>query len=157
MKYITKFTDHTAYTAAESSLVEPNVSYCVNENEVHYKPIEPPTPNPLYYRTISVNLDGEENQLNVVVDSIGRLVLIEGSNYSGTYIIYQYDYSPPSEWYRVGDPEWVDAIVAVAESTIVTSGELVGEHRENLVFTIDNIECVNYSTRGILTPSPQAL
>ena len=42
MKYITKFTDHAAYTAAESSLVEPNVSYCVNENEVHYKPIVPP-------------------------------------------------------------------------------------------------------------------
>ena len=39
MKYITKFTDHAAYSAAESSLVEPNVSYCVNENEVHYKPI----------------------------------------------------------------------------------------------------------------------
>ena len=38
MKYITKFTDHAAYTAAESSLVEPNVSYCVNENEVHYNP-----------------------------------------------------------------------------------------------------------------------
>lgn len=47
MKYITKFENHAAYSAAESSLVEPNVSYCVNENEVHYKPIMPtPTRTP---------------------------------------------------------------------------------------------------------------
>ena len=42
MKYITKFTNHTAYTAAESGLTLPNVSLCVQENEVHYNPYVDP-------------------------------------------------------------------------------------------------------------------
>ena len=36
--YLTKFENNAAYSAAESSLILPNVSYCVSENEVHYKP-----------------------------------------------------------------------------------------------------------------------
>ena len=39
MKYIKKFENHAAYEAAESSLILPNVSLCVNEDEVHYNPI----------------------------------------------------------------------------------------------------------------------
>jgi hypothetical protein len=38
MKYIRKFENHAAYEAAESGLILPNVSLCVSENEVHYKP-----------------------------------------------------------------------------------------------------------------------
>jgi hypothetical protein len=42
MKYIKKFENHAAYTAAESWLILPNVSLCVSENEVHYNPyVEP--------------------------------------------------------------------------------------------------------------------
>ena len=41
MKYLKLFENHTAYEAAESGLILPNVSYCVNENEVHYKPYDP--------------------------------------------------------------------------------------------------------------------
>ena len=41
MKYLKKFENHAAY-AAESGLILPNVSLCVQENEVHYNPI----PNP---------------------------------------------------------------------------------------------------------------
>ena len=41
MIYLRKFENHAAYEAAESSLVLPNVSLCVNENEVHYNPIPP--------------------------------------------------------------------------------------------------------------------
>jgi hypothetical protein len=44
MKYLKKFENHAAYEAAESSLILPNVSLCVNENEVHYNPSTPPTP-----------------------------------------------------------------------------------------------------------------
>lgn len=40
--YLTKFENHAAYAAAESNLAQPNVSYCVNENEVHYKPFVDP-------------------------------------------------------------------------------------------------------------------
>ena len=42
MKYLKKFENHTAYTAAESSLILPNVSLCVQENEVHYNPYVDP-------------------------------------------------------------------------------------------------------------------
>ena len=35
MKYIKKFSSHTDYAQAE--LNSPNVSYCVEQNEVHYK------------------------------------------------------------------------------------------------------------------------
>ena len=42
MKYLKKFENHQAYTAAESGLILPNVSLCVQENEVHYKPIPDP-------------------------------------------------------------------------------------------------------------------
>ena len=38
MKYIREFENHAAYEAAESGLILPNVSLCVNENEVHYTP-----------------------------------------------------------------------------------------------------------------------
>lgn len=44
MKYLKKFENNSAYEAAEGSLILPNVSLCVNENDVHYKPI-PPTPS----------------------------------------------------------------------------------------------------------------
>ena len=42
MKYIREFENHAAYTAAESGLILPNVSLCVNENEVHYNPYVDP-------------------------------------------------------------------------------------------------------------------
>ena len=42
MKYIKVFNEHTAYTEykASGNMIKPNVSHCVNENEVHYNPIE---------------------------------------------------------------------------------------------------------------------
>lgn len=46
MKYIKEFSNHAAYTAytASAEFVTPNVSYCNEENEVHYNPYVPPTP-----------------------------------------------------------------------------------------------------------------
>lgn len=43
MIYLRKFDNHAAYEAAESSLILPNVSLCVNENEVHYNPYADPS------------------------------------------------------------------------------------------------------------------
>lgn len=43
MIYLKKFDNHAAYEAAESSLILPNVSLCVNENEVHYNPYVDPS------------------------------------------------------------------------------------------------------------------
>ena len=42
MKYLKKFENHTAYEAAESGLILPNVSLCVQENDVHYNPFVDP-------------------------------------------------------------------------------------------------------------------
>ena len=44
MKYIREFENHSqyqTYTADTSNFILPNVSLCVQENEVHYKPIDP--------------------------------------------------------------------------------------------------------------------
>lgn len=38
LKYIKQFANHTAYQSAESNLDKPNVSLCVQEDEVHYNP-----------------------------------------------------------------------------------------------------------------------
>lgn len=42
MIYLKKFETQAAYEAAESSLILPNVSLCVQENEVHYNPFVDP-------------------------------------------------------------------------------------------------------------------
>ena len=42
MKYLRKFGNHAAYEASESGLILPNVSLCVQENEVHYNPYVDP-------------------------------------------------------------------------------------------------------------------
>ena len=36
MKYLKRFENHRAYEAAETSLILPNVSLCIQEHEVHY-------------------------------------------------------------------------------------------------------------------------
>ena len=41
MKYVTKFETQAAYTAAEGSLILPNVSLIAETNGVSYKPVEP--------------------------------------------------------------------------------------------------------------------
>ena len=44
MKYIKKFDTHAEYEAAQSGLILPNVSFCVDTpNEVHYNPYVEPT------------------------------------------------------------------------------------------------------------------
>lgn len=48
MKYLKKFATDAAYQAAESGLILPNVSLCVQENHVHYNPTTPPAPQHEY-------------------------------------------------------------------------------------------------------------
>ena len=40
--FLKKFDNHTEYEEARQNLILPNVSYCVNENEVHYNPFVDP-------------------------------------------------------------------------------------------------------------------
>ena len=46
--YLKKFETQTAYEAAESSLILPNVSLTVDNNTVHYNPSSPTPPTPSY-------------------------------------------------------------------------------------------------------------
>jgi hypothetical protein len=39
-QYLKLFTNHSAYSQAESSLDRPNVSHCISENHVHYNPTD---------------------------------------------------------------------------------------------------------------------
>ena len=80
MKYIKKFPQHSNYQAfisgGEEGVDLPNVSYCENENEVHYNPIQ--SNNEIWYTssngnivTLSFNsttpfLDAEENDIAIV-------------------------------------------------------------------------------------------
>lgn len=61
-KYLTIFGSHSQYVEPE---VKPNVSYCIQEDEVHYNPL---VPN-LYYRTVNsykvlCNNEGQIYRLN---------------------------------------------------------------------------------------------
>lgn len=38
MRYLKLFNEHSGYTEAMQTLEAPNVSHCVGENHVHYKP-----------------------------------------------------------------------------------------------------------------------
>lgn len=42
MKYLKKFANHSAYNSAKDGLALPNVSHCVQENDVHYNPAPDP-------------------------------------------------------------------------------------------------------------------
>jgi hypothetical protein len=39
MKYLKLFASHSDYNTAKNNLDRPNVSHCINENEVHYNPL----------------------------------------------------------------------------------------------------------------------
>lgn len=52
-KYLKKFDTHAEYEEARQNLILPNVSYCEDNNEVHYNPIVPPS------RVIKCTIDVE--------------------------------------------------------------------------------------------------
>ena len=53
-KYLTEFINHTAYEAVESGLTLPNVSYCVEENDVYYKELEEDDYSQKYFTLIAI-------------------------------------------------------------------------------------------------------
>ena len=66
MKYLKKFENHSAYEAAQSGLILPNVSLCVQENEVHYNPS---SPTPPFFCKIISEYSGE-----IDIDGSGELI-----------------------------------------------------------------------------------
>ena len=97
MKYIKEFENHAAYEAAESGLILPNVSLCVNENEVHYNPYVDPyaghayvdlgLPSGTKWATMNVGATSETEYGNYYQYGKGaaQYAATSGdSNYSGT-------------------------------------------------------------------------
>jgi len=70
-EYLTLFSSHTAYESAVDTLKKPNVSYCQQEDEVHYNPLEPAVLTVVYNHT-----DASE--------PLDLIMLYEGSGDSGT-------------------------------------------------------------------------
>ena len=132
--YLKLFEEHTDYeTYIEGQdVVLPNVSYCEDNNEVHYNPIEPPLPNIAFKRsngsgqTFVVNNSGQ-----AIVPNNGYGIIIQGNGtyYSGS----DPDSMIPSDWGRF-TPE--------------TSN---WQGNTNFSFTIGNTEyvCIN----GSMTPA----
>ena len=72
-KYLKKFENEAAYTAAENNLATPNVALCVSENEVKYKPIGPTPPTPSL-SVVAVYNDEEEVELPYYDDSTAPII-----------------------------------------------------------------------------------
>lgn len=108
MIYLRKFDNHAAYEAAESSLVLPNVSLCVNENEVHYNPYVPPTP--------------------VETRVVAKFNVTDTSN--PTNISYEYEDEDDGTWYNGKSGFSAIEIDGVEQSRVVTAYTFstTGEH-----------------------------
>jgi hypothetical protein len=72
-QYLKQFANHAAYQAAESSLDTPNVSYCVQEGELHYNS-QTADPTLLYLRY------DQTNDKYIIVDYLGKLLKDSSSN-----------------------------------------------------------------------------
>ena len=89
-KYLKKFETQSAYEAAQSSLILPNVSLTVDNNTVHYNPSSPtpPTPTPdghLYAK----NYDGDGGY--AICDSLGKLVWCTLNGEPMKLVTYMYE------------------------------------------------------------------
>ena len=73
--YLKKFETQSAYEAAQSSLILPNVSLTVDNNTVHYNPSSPTPPTPPFFCKIT---------------AFGDIIDIEGSGELTLDIIYNY-------------------------------------------------------------------
>ena len=140
MKYITKFENHSAYSAAESSLVEPNVSYCVNENEVHYKPIVS-TLNEAFIRPYT------DGNYWLVAES-GRVVLgtIQGSTSQLAFVSNDGGNTFTTTNFPVERPEYA-YFGGVYETTVIPSGS-------NLSFTVGSVDYVYNGATHVFEPTP---
>lgn len=86
MKYIKEFSNHAAYTAytASTEFATPNVSYCNQENEVHYNPFVPPTPpTPSFKYKFTLN---DSSVVTGECDATSAVTYAETSAYSSTLV-----------------------------------------------------------------------
>lgn len=96
MIYLRKFDNHAAYEAAESSLILPNVSLCVQENEVHYKPLTPPTPTAETRVVAIFNVEYTDDPIQILgVDTNISSIEIDGTELPS--VVSEYEFSTTGE------------------------------------------------------------
>ena len=138
MKYITKFADHAAYSAAESSLVEPNVSYCVSENEVHYKPLIVTQPLIVTYNVVDdsnpTQLYGYISEGGITVNGAAMFdkIEIDGTEVSITDLdtaqgAYQLSSGEHTVRYTLKDPTIMGLFGDPSDPTSVEIGAVFGD------------------------------
>lgn len=143
MKYLRLFNEHSGYTEAMQTLEAPNVSHCVGENHVYYKP-ELPSVLPgneevweLYSSLVCDDEILEEDLPNIFAQ---YAVSVSSSTFEGAhrpgdqapYTIsgYVFTYSDGTETYkRVIETEvtWTNIGVTPPQATINDCGESIVE------------------------------
>lgn len=137
MKYLKEFENHAAYEAAKSSLILPNVSLCLNENEVHYNPLSP-TPSHIegefYYRMKTEYYDGSP----CLVDWNGKFLWAAIDGYPNAACVLPYEPNDGNiwiSWVNERDSNFTDLPVGTIDEDSET--ELDGMTYENHTFYVD--------------------
>ena len=90
MEYIKAFNNHSAYTEVQDGLILPNVSYCIEEDEVHYNPYIDPTLLYLRYDSESDRYFAVDYQGKLLKDSakgiLYRIPSVENPHYLWRWI-----------------------------------------------------------------------
>ena len=126
MKYIKKFDTHAEYEAAESSLILPNVSFCVDTpNEVHYNPSSPVPPTPVETRVVAkYNVTDTSTPTKIGFQNyISGFSAIEIDGVEQPSVVSAYTFSTTGEHtvkYTLTDPTSI-GFYAFRDCTVLTS------------------------------------
>jgi hypothetical protein len=87
MKYLKLFNQHTDYETFKASqdYIEPNVSYCINEDEVHYNPVVTPTEEVATDLRYAFENNYNESSLTITFTNAEKNYLIQYFNEHVTY------------------------------------------------------------------------
>lgn len=93
-KYLKKFETQSAYEAAQSSLILPNVSLTVDNNTVHYNPSTPPTPTAETRVVAIFNVEDISYQTYIIgsgTENCFSAIEIDGTELSSVEEYYQFN------------------------------------------------------------------
>ena len=149
--HLKSFANHSAYSAVESQLIKPNVSLCVQENEVHYNPIIPETKLVVYYdiqdisapTTICTNYDSSVKSIEVDGVLLDSVVTTYQFNSIGEHII-KYEFNNPT---TVGNnaPLFMD-ITTIKRAVIADTFTSIGSSAFNGCSSLTSVTIPNSVT-----------